>query len=275
MSRAGCAQRGFTLLELLVAIGVFAVMSIMAYGGLKTVLDSRQQTDAQAKRLAAVQLTFLRLERDIEQMTDRGIRDEYGDPQPPLLAVSAGTSGDDSSIFSNTDSNSTSSTFSSSSSSFNSSNTSGTTHVEFTHAGWSNPANEPRSTLQRVGYTLKDKRLLRAYWVVLDRAQDSQPIQTVMLDKVKSMEWRFLDNTGNWQIQWPLMAPTAAQAPPVPAAPQAPQAPAPVPSQTLSQLPRAVEVTLELEDMGRLTRLFSVPGERPLAAIPAGQTGTP
>ncbi len=228
MNRGSRAQRGFTLLELLVAIGVFAVMSVMAYGGLKTVLDARQQTDAQAKRLAAVQLTFMRLERDIEQMTDRRIRDEFGDAKAPLLAGSEGEA-----------------------------------VIEFTHAGWSNPTNVPRSHLQRVGYALKDKQLLRAYWLVLDRAQDSKPIQTVMLDKVKSMEWRFMDNTGTWQTQWPPATTTTS-----------PQTPAP-PVQTQSPLPRAVEVTLELDDMGRLTRLFSVPGERPAVSTPAGQPGTP
>ncbi len=221
MNRMPSAQRGFTLLELLVAVGVFAVMSVMAYGGLKTVLDARQQTDAQAKRLAAVQLTFMRLERDIEQMTPRRIRDEFGDEKAPLLAQPDSGS------------------------------------VEFTHAGWSNPTNAPRSHLQRVAYALKDKQLLRAYWLVLDRAQDSQPIQTVLLDKVSNMEWRFMDSAGNWQTQWPPVTTTTTTTTPAPVA-------------SLSQLPLAVEVTLELDDFGRLTRLFSVAGERPPATIPLG-----
>lgn len=222
MNATRCGQRGFTLLELLVAVGVFAVMAVMAYGGLKSVLDSRKQTDAQARRLAAVQLTFTRLERDIEQMTNRRIRDEFGDPKGPLLA----TSGRE-------------------------------VMVEFTHGGWSNPANELRSTLQRVAYTVKDNKLYRAYWLVLDRAQDSVPIQTVLLDPVKSMEWRFMDNAGNWSTDWPPV--TTSSAPLAPGIPPA-----------ISPLPKAVEVTLELEDLGRLTRLFMVATERSPAAPAPG-----
>jgi general secretion pathway protein J len=159
-------------------------------------------------------------------MTARRIRDEYGDEKAPLLTVS------------NSD-----------------------VVVEFTHTGWSNPTNAPRSHLQRVGYALKDKQLLRAYWLVLDRAQDSKPVQTVMLDKVKNVEWRFMDNAGKWQTQWPPLSSTTT-APPTP------------PLVTLSQLPRAVEVTLELDDLGRLTRLFSAPGERLPVITPTGP-GTP
>ena len=75
-----------------------------------------------------------------------------------------------------------------------------------------------------------------------------------MLDKVKGIEWRFLDNAGNWHTDWPTASAAASTTPP---------------NLTLSELPRAVEVTLDLDDLGQLTRLFSVPGERPAAAARA------
>jgi len=51
--------RGFTLLELLIALSIFSVMAVMAYGGLKTVLDGHQQIEASALNLESLQKTFL------------------------------------------------------------------------------------------------------------------------------------------------------------------------------------------------------------------------
>ena len=79
------AARGFfTLLELLVALAVFAIMAIAAYGGLRNVLFTRAAVEGKSRRLAAVQLAVYRMEQDVEQTLARGIRDEYGDPQPAL-----------------------------------------------------------------------------------------------------------------------------------------------------------------------------------------------
>ena len=76
--RASC---GFTLLELLVALSIFAIVAVLAYGGLGTVLDQRILTEESAERLADLQKTYLIVQRDIEQLVPRAIRDEFGDEQ--------------------------------------------------------------------------------------------------------------------------------------------------------------------------------------------------
>jgi len=113
----------------------------------------------------------------------------------------------------------------------------GGTSLELTRAGWRNPAGLTRSNLQRVAYTLEDGQLQRRYWRVLDRAPDSEAHETELLEGVQEMELRFLDEQGQWQPTWPV---TNAAGNTVP-------------------MPRAVEVSLEIEDWGRITRLFRVP----------------
>lgn len=197
-------QSGFTLLELLVALAIFGLLAAMAYGGLNSVMTARQVTEQHAARLTQLQMAFLWLGRDIEQTIDRPIRDDYGDQQPALLGVEFGRY-----------------------------------QLELTRSGWRNPAFRPRSHLQRVAYGLKDGQLIRAYWTMLDRAQDSQPLETVLLDDVIKLELRFLDDNSQWSTVWPdTTAGTAASTHP----------------------PKAVEVTVETGAEGRITRLFQVPG---------------
>src|SRR5690606_22350959 len=77
-------QGGFTLMEMLIAMAVFAVMSMVAYQGLRAVLDADHITREQAQRLADLQVTLSVLERDLAQVVDVRVRDEFGDPLPPL-----------------------------------------------------------------------------------------------------------------------------------------------------------------------------------------------
>jgi len=113
----------------------------------------------------------------------------------------------------------------------------GGTSLELTRAGWRNPAGLTRSHLQRVAYTLEDGQLQRRYWRILDRAPDSEAHETMLLEGVQEMELRFLDDQGQWQPAWPV---TNAAGNVVP-------------------MPRAVELSLEIEGWGRITRLFRVP----------------
>ncbi|MFO1371275.1 MAG: type II secretion system minor pseudopilin GspJ [Candidatus Competibacteraceae bacterium] len=155
--------RGFTLLELLVALAVFAIMAIAAYSGLRNVLFTRAAVK-ENRRLAAVQLAVYRLEQDIEQATPRGIRDEYGQPQ---AAMRGGALESDA--------------------------------LTMTRAGWDNLLEQPRATLQRVVYRLRDGRLWRLYWDVLDQGGPGEPHETLLLERVREFRVRFLTLDNVWQ----------------------------------------------------------------------------
>ncbi len=158
---------GFTLIELVVVLGIFAVLSVLAYGGLNSVLKARVSVERALDRTVAMQKAYLRLRNDFQQLRDRPARDGYGDAQPALLVTPD-------------------------------------ERVEFTRGGWRNPLSQARSTQERVSYRLdEDNRLLRSSWRVLDRAQDSALVEIPLLENVEAMEWRFLDASRQWQTAWP------------------------------------------------------------------------
>ena len=200
-------SRGFTLLELLVALTVFAIMSVAAYGGLRNVLFTRAAVEEQSRRLAAVQLAVFRLEQDIEQAVPRGIRDEYGEPQAALLG---GELNDD--------------------------------RLTLTRAGWDNPLGQPRANVQRVAYRLRDGRLWRLHWDVLDRGGLVEPRETLLLERVREFRARFLEEK-DWRDDWPPPAGDETDK-----------------KRDPDSLPRAVEIVLTLEDWGEITRLLPLPG---------------
>jgi general secretion pathway protein J len=202
--------RGFTLLEVLVALAVFAIMATAAYSGLRSVLFTRAAVEKENRRLAAVQLAVFRLEQDIEQTLSRGIRDEYGEPQPALRGGELLNEA-----------------------------------LILTRAGWDNPLGQPRSNLQRVAYRFGEGQLWRLHWNVLDRGGSVESRELLLLDQVREFRVRFLDQSDAWRNDWPPPAGSGAD------------------SNLTSDpdtLPRAVEITLTLEDWGAITRLLPLPG---------------
>jgi general secretion pathway protein J len=121
------------------------------------------------------------------------------------------------------------------------------TIITFSRAGWSNPAGVQRPAEQRVRYRFIDGSLVREHWLSMDPALNAEPRQRVLLTKVKSVELRFLDPVSrNWREDWP--ATTAS----------GPVGPANI-GQLLRTRPLAIEVTIVLDDWGRVQRLFEIP----------------
>lgn len=115
--------------------------------------------------------------------------------------------------------------------------------ASLTRGGWPNPAGLPRGTLQRVTYVLENGSLIRQYTTVLDATLANTPVRRELLKDVVAVQFRFMDASRTWIDQWPaLNASSVSNAVPV------------------HTRPLAVEITLELRDFGRVTRLVEVPG---------------
>ncbi len=164
MSRA----RGFTLLEIVVALAVFAVIGVLSSQLLMRMVDITHATDARGSALVDLQRALDVLQRDLEQIAHRGIRNEFGDHED---AIQLGARG----------------------------------FVEFTRTGWRNPLGEARSELQRVSFTLSEGTLYRLYWDVLDRAPNSEPRVQAVLGGVTRASVRAIDQWGNAHSFWPPM----------------------------------------------------------------------
>lgn len=199
-------SQGFTLLELLIAVVVFAVMSTMAYSSLGIALSHRQQAEVQADRLAELQKFFTIMGRDIEQTVNRPVRNALGSEEKAIVGTNYGSQ-----------------------------------ILELSRAGLSNPMKMARSSLQRVGYTLRDGELVRLSWLVLDRTHGTEPYESVLLKDVESIHLQYMNENHVWQGYWPEENFGA--------------------SSTLPRaLPRAIEVVVELENWGKVRRVFEVAG---------------
>jgi len=162
-------SRGFTLLEVLVAIAIFAFVEVMAMSGYTQLQKQSEYQQTRLERIREVQRAVQTLTQDFTQLEPRAIREPLGEQRLP--AVIAGESPE--------------------------------YRVEFTRAGWSNTAGLARPTLQRVGYRFDQDGLWRDYWRVLDRTQTSEPVRVKLLTGVRSVTFRFLSPSQEWVDRWP------------------------------------------------------------------------
>ena len=161
-------QRGFTLLELVIAIGVFAILSALAYGGLNSILRASSHTLEAGAAMQDLQLAMGIIQQDFSQITPRSIRDEFGQQQPALKSELGAEE-----------------------------------LIRFTRRGWRNPTQQQRSTLQRVAYQLEGNTLMRRYWHHLDLAPNPQSTNLPLLEGVEEVTFHFRENNAEPLESWP------------------------------------------------------------------------
>ena len=162
-------QRGFTLLEILVATVILAIMGLMAYRAVGEARVAVAAADEHMGRLREVQRAMHLLVSDFRTLAPRPVRETIGDGYRAALLR---------------DPNSIS-------------------LVELSHAGWPNGAGTPRGTVQRVVYRLEERKLIREHWNVTDPTLANVPVKRELLDDVVRVEIRYMNAGREWVLQWP------------------------------------------------------------------------
>lgn len=146
-------HKGFTLVEMLVAMLIFALIGLASFMVLSQMTASDEHSKERRDSLNELQFAMLMLERDVRQMVMRPVR-ALPDELREFYVISDGRTLD-----------------------------SDADGLAFVRAGWSNPnAQLPRSTLQPVVYRLREGTLQRLYNPYVDDVSGQPFVQNILHD---------------------------------------------------------------------------------------------
>jgi general secretion pathway protein J len=162
-------NKGFSLVEVMVAMAIMALIGVGALSVLDTATKTSGNIKQDGERLNNVQRAFLFLSTDMQQLTMRQVRDEYGDKVASMksdLQASA-------------------------------------PYIRLTKLGRRNPALLPRSNLEHLIYSVEDKTLYRTSFTYPDGMTEESGLKRPILEGVEDMKINFYDGE-EWHDYWPL-----------------------------------------------------------------------
>ena len=198
---------GMTLLELVVAIAIFSLVAAAAYAALTQGLVVFDRVQDERRFWQRFESVFNLVRTDLLQVVDRA----------PRITTSAGRA-------------------------FTGYEHAGMGEygqlLEFTRRAHTAYHEGPASPYQRVVYRIDQGGLYRMSWPYLDRPYGTEPVETLLMDRVEDIELRYLTTAEGWSTRWPR---TVIPGP-----------------EYLPDLPGAVELTVNLIDRGPYRWLFHV-----------------
>lgn len=165
-------NQGFTLLEVLIAISIFSVVSLAGFTIFDTVLRGDESSRIRSERQNELQHAFLLIERDVSQIAKRTLRINGEAPEDRFLHTA------DENFLGNDQA------------------------LAFVRSGWTNPGLLlPRSEMQSVAYRLTDNTVERLHFNFVDAVVGQEPRVRALITEVTSLAFEFYDGD-KWQESW-------------------------------------------------------------------------
>ncbi len=161
--------RGFTLIELMVAVFITAILFALGYAALNQAFQNREQLRAQQQRLTSLQRAMRVLSQDLTQAVPRPVRDRVAGADEEAFKADPRT----------------------------------TTLLSLTRGGVPQLEGTPRAALQRIEYHFERDTLWRWVWPTLDGVQANTPSRRRLLTPLRAARFRYMDASGQWLDQWP------------------------------------------------------------------------
>ena len=156
-------NKGFTLIELVVAMAIFAVLTLSGWQVFNNLIKVRERTTIKAEQIAAIQEAYEQFSRDFAQTIPRPAA--IGNTVEPAFLLQNNV-------------------------------------VHFTKTGVIDPLQQGVSPLERVYYSVEQEQLIRHAAGQIDQSGNIVPTKTVLLDHVTDWTVSALDTSTNiaWPV---------------------------------------------------------------------------